>query len=87
MLEGYRVASRTGVVFARREAGGLVGTSAICTHLGCTVRWDARTDAFACPCHGGAFARDGRVLAGPPPRPLEPVPLKEEGGAIWARLG
>jgi Rieske Fe-S protein len=44
--------------------------SATCTHLGCRVRWDAGADRFRCPCHGGAYSVEGRVLSGPPPRPL-----------------
>jgi len=42
-----------------------------CTHLGCTVDWQADAQAFICPCHNGKFSKDGAVLAGPPPRPLD----------------
>ena len=42
-----------------------------CTHLGCTVNWNADAQAFICPCHNGKFSEDGAVLAGPPPRPLD----------------
>jgi cytochrome b6-f complex iron-sulfur subunit len=44
--------------------------SAICTHLGCIVRWDDATRRIHCPCHAGFFGPDGAVLSGPPPRPL-----------------
>ena len=37
---------------------------------------------FICPCHGGVYAADGRVLAGPPPRPLAKVPLVVAGGRV-----
>ena len=47
--------------------------SNICTHLGCRVRWIAEDERFYCPCHNGVFAKDGSVVAGPPPRPLGPV--------------
>jgi Rieske Fe-S protein len=47
--------------------------SATCTHLGCQVRWDAKEEHFLCPCHGGVYDAAGKVLAGPPPRPLDSV--------------
>lgn len=42
-----------------------------CTHLGCTVNWKADAQAFICPCHDGKFGINGKVLGGPPPRPLD----------------
>ena len=42
-----------------------------CTHLGCTVNWGEDAQAFICPCHDGKFSVDGKVLGGPPPRPLD----------------
>ena len=47
--------------------------SATCTHLGCQVQWNAKDKKFKCPCHGGIYAADGTVLAGPPPRPLDAI--------------
>ncbi len=45
--------------------------SNICSHLGCRVRWIEDQEQFFCPCHNGVFAKDGTVLEGPPPRPLD----------------
>ena len=42
-----------------------------CTHLGCTVNWRADANAFLCPCHDAKFDPEGKVLDGPPPRPLD----------------
>ena len=42
-----------------------------CTHLKCPFYWDDQAGIFVCPCHGGRFDIDGKVLAGPPPRPLD----------------
>jgi nitrite reductase/ring-hydroxylating ferredoxin subunit len=47
---------------------GLALLSTRCTHLGCALR--AGDGELVCPCHGGRFALDGSVRAGPPPRPL-----------------
>jgi cytochrome b6-f complex iron-sulfur subunit len=44
---------------------------AICTHLGCTVAYDAAAANIHCACHGGVYdARTGANISGPPPRPL-----------------
>jgi menaquinol-cytochrome c reductase iron-sulfur subunit len=42
-----------------------------CTHLACTVNWNPEAEAYICPCHDGKFSKDGAVLSGPPPRPLD----------------
>jgi Rieske Fe-S protein len=42
-----------------------------CTHLGCTVNWKEEAQAFTCPCHDARFSKEGVVLGGPPPRPLD----------------
>lgn len=44
--------------------------SAKCTHEGCTVQFVPGDSVIWCACHNGRFDLDGRVLAGPPPRPL-----------------
>ena len=53
------------------EKRGIAAISLICTHLGCTVSWDDAYGRFLCPCHGSMFARNGKVLKGAAPRPLE----------------
>jgi len=53
-----------------------------CTHLGCPFRWDEAKKQFLCPCHTAAFDVDGRVLKGPPPRPLDRFPAKVVGGRL-----
>lgn len=63
-------------VFVFRTPRGFQAVSDICTHLGCAYKpYGPPTEEFPlvharCPCHGSVFARDGRVLAGPAPRPV-----------------
>ncbi len=54
-----------------------------CTHFGCIVKWQPENTIFYCPCHGGAFAPDGTVVAGPPPKPLVELKVVDEGGVLF----
>jgi glycine/D-amino acid oxidase-like deaminating enzyme/nitrite reductase/ring-hydroxylating ferredoxin subunit len=54
----------------RAEDGMLHVRSAICTHLGCVVRWNDVESSWDCPCHGSRFDVDGQVLNGPAISPL-----------------
>ena len=60
-----------------------IAMSNICTHLGCRVRWIADSDQFYCPCHVGIFDREGNVVAGPPPRPLDRYEVKVEDEQLF----
>jgi len=58
------------VLVFRDPAQRLRATSAKCTHEGCTVRYKADEGLIWCACHNGKFDLEGRVISGPPPRPL-----------------
>ncbi len=62
-------------VVLQSSPGVYYAFSAICTHLGCIVQWLPEQREFLCPCHAGRFSPDGRVLSGPPPRPLDSLPV------------
>ena len=65
---------------------GFAALSAVCTHLGCVVRWKKGRRQFFCPCHGGRFDVDGRVLGGPAPRPLVKLEVEEQAGRVLVRF-
>ena len=47
--------------------GGFLALSRRCTHLGCTVPWDAEKMRFVCPCHASNLRhpRGGGAIPGP----------------------
>jgi glycine/D-amino acid oxidase-like deaminating enzyme/nitrite reductase/ring-hydroxylating ferredoxin subunit len=55
----------------RDERGTMHVRSAICTHMGCEVKWNQAEATWDCPCHGSRFHSDGSVLAGPAESPLD----------------
>jgi cytochrome b6-f complex iron-sulfur subunit len=58
-------------VFICRDGDTFMALSAVCTHLGCTIRNDPDHPGFFCPCHGSKFKPDGTNYSGPAPKPLE----------------
>ncbi|HEY7791094.1 MAG TPA: ubiquinol-cytochrome c reductase iron-sulfur subunit [Vicinamibacterales bacterium] len=69
--QGYYEAVDHEVVFLVRGTDNEVrAISSVCTHLGCHVHWDPEARLFQCPCHGGQYDITGKVIGGPPPRPL-----------------
>jgi Rieske Fe-S protein len=68
--DGWFETRQSSVVYLDREGDGYRALSATCSHLGCRVSWDDARGQYLCPCHGGVYDREGRVVAGPPPAPL-----------------
>lgn len=69
----------------RTSAAEVTVFSPICPHLGCRYNWNAEANEFMCPCHGSVFSLEGRVLAGPSPRPLDTLPVKVEAGGLYVQ--
>ncbi|HXW89861.1 MAG TPA: Rieske (2Fe-2S) protein [Terriglobales bacterium] len=70
------------VYVSKDTRGGLIVLSAVCPHLGCTVPWLEKESKFICPCHRGVFSADGTLLGGPPPRNMDRLRSKIEGGIL-----
>lgn len=77
--EVKRVSARGRPAMVVRTEAGLSAFSAVCSHAGCTVKWDAPAKQFLCPCHGGRFDLSGKVVSGPPPKPLAPLEVQISG--------
>lgn len=72
-------------ILVRRVNGEFTAFSQKCTHLSCAVHYVPARDRLECPCHEGYFsASSGRVLQGPPPRPLPQVRLEQRGDDLVA---
>jgi menaquinol-cytochrome c reductase iron-sulfur subunit len=76
-----------GVYVIRKPGGELDVFSNICTHLSCRVSWQEDRSIFLCPCHDGRFAKDGAIISGPQPRPLDRFEFRvEEDGTLMIHL-
>jgi cytochrome b6-f complex iron-sulfur subunit len=76
-----------GFFIVRLEDGGFLALHRKCTHLGCSVPWDAEQNRFACPCHASAFDMRGDVISAPAPRPLDLFPVAIENGVVKVDTG
>ena len=84
LREGERVVVMRGEqpIELLRTGNEVRGRSLWCTHTGCRVRWDAPSSVYRCVCHEATFDADGRVLSGPPPKPLPTVVVRVEGDQV-----
>jgi len=65
-----------------RSGDAVRARSLWCTHTGCRVVWKPETSTYDCLCHEAKFGADGRVISGPPPRPLREVPVRVVGERV-----
>lgn len=74
--------------WVRRISGQQFQVFAVnCAHLGCPVRWFPQSGLFMCPCHGGAYYRDGSRASGPPERGMFEYPNRVEKGVLTIQAG
>ena len=73
------------VIIGRSQDGTLHAVSAVCTHLGCSVRYEEQADGpgFTCNCHSSRFGLQGENLTGPAPSPLQRYSVRVEKGEVW----
>lgn len=85
--EGSRgIAQRAVRIYVVKTSDDWIALSPVCTHLGCLVNYNRTKNEFICPCHGGRYSMDGKVLGGPPPQPLTRLPLKIEKEYVFVGL-
>lgn len=63
------------VAVSRGEDGDLRAVSGVCTHMGCSVKWNSGERSWDCGCHGSRFAPTGEILHGPAAQPLAEADL------------
>ena len=80
-------------------AGGFMALYQKCVHLGCTVPWRPELNwsynngaatakgVFKCPCHGSTYLKNGQIIFGPAPRPLDYMKISSDGGKLFVDTG
>ncbi len=88
LVEGIGEAGKTSV-YVRQGSADLeenpseyVAISTRCAHLGCPVRFVEAAGNFICPCHGGVYDFQGKVIGGPPVRPLDRFQTRISEGQV-----
>ena len=72
------------VIVVRSAQGIFYAVSAVCTHLGCSIRFEPKGDIgeFACNCHNSRFALDGENVSGPATIPLQQFRVRIDQGNV-----
>jgi Rieske Fe-S protein len=87
-VEGIGEAGKT-TAYVRRgdpqldeDPNSYIAISTRCAHLGCPVRFVQAAGNFICPCHGGVYDFQGKVIGGPPVRPLDHFQTRVQAGQV-----
>jgi len=82
-VDGWKVISEKSTAWVVKTADNQVTAfGPQCTHLGCAYHWEESKGQFLFPCHASLFARDGSVVSGPAPRPLDRYRTRLNGGKL-----
>jgi glycine/D-amino acid oxidase-like deaminating enzyme/nitrite reductase/ring-hydroxylating ferredoxin subunit len=65
------------VALYKDDNGKIYAVSPACTHIKCTVNWNASEKSWDCPCHGSRFSCEGQVLTAPARKDLQVINLEE----------
>ena len=85
-----------GKFYLSRLDEGFMALYQKCPHVGCTVPWRPEfthqnapgvTGLFRCPCHGSTYMRNGQIIFGPAPRPMDYMKITNEGGKLFVDTG
>jgi cytochrome b6-f complex iron-sulfur subunit len=86
-----------GKFYLSRVEEGFIALYQKCPHLGCTVPWrpdfqwpyqgQTITGLFRCPCHGSTYLRNGQIIFGPAPRPMDYMPITLQGDTLVVDTG
>jgi len=89
--DGYVITKVDGkrTIVLEPRGQGVLAFSAVCTHEGCTVSFLPDESIIWCACHNGRYDLQGRVVSGPPPRPLPEYGVQKEpdGGIVVSISG
>jgi menaquinol-cytochrome c reductase iron-sulfur subunit len=69
----------------RNSDDSTVVFTAVCPHLGCTIKWRTEVNNFNCGCHQSTFDVSGKLVSGPAPRPMDLLETKVDGGTLLVR--
>ena len=74
------------IVIAHVADGRFAVLDATCTHMQCTVTYNALNETLDCPCHDSTYELDGRVIGGPAVRPLRTFTTSFDGASLTITL-
>lgn len=83
VVEGWQAVDSQVTAWVARLPDKIYVFDPHCTHLGCAYRWDQQSKEFVCPCHSGVFSLTGKVISGPPPRPLDTYAYEVRDGFLY----
>jgi len=80
------VVDRRVVYVVKTETGDVRAFDSTCTHLGCRTKFNPDSGHIECPCHGGVYDTEGKVIDGPPPAPLAALSTRIEAGQVEVQI-
>lgn len=70
-------------VYILRSGSEVRVLSNVCTHLSCRVKWRDDLQEYICPCHDASFSKEGGIIKGPQPRPLDELQSEIRDGKVF----
>jgi len=82
----FKFGDEPGIIL-RTPGGEIRAFTAVCTHLGCIVKYEDGKQDLWCPCHNGRYNLNGVNVSGPPPKPLTQYTVNVRGDQIVVNKG